>query len=94
VSHTFLNGNRPGVFGAAINIHPAAFNLYVGVDYIDPRLVVGPEIDGREIYLPRYQKSLNVYAGLGFNFGRPKFLKEQAAQAKAEAKAKRQARRR
>ena len=94
VSHTFLNGNRPGVFGAAINIHPAAFNLYVGVDYIDPRLVVGPEIEGREIYLPRYQKSLNVYAGLGFNFGRPKFLKEQAAQDKAEAKAKRQARRR
>ena len=93
VSHTFLNGNRPGVFGAAINLHPAALNIYVGLDYIDPNLVVGPNFGGTDIYLPRYQKSLNVYAGVGFNFGRPKFLKEAAAEAKAAAKAKRAARR-
>ena len=31
-SHTFLNGNTPGIFGAAINIHPRAINIFVGMD--------------------------------------------------------------
>lgn len=94
VSHTFLNKSRPGIFGAALNIHPTAINIFVGMDYIDPNLVVGPKVGGTNIPLPRYQKSVNLYAGVGFNFGRPKFLKQEAAQAKAQAKAKRQARRR
>ena len=94
VSHTFLNGNRPGVFGAALNIHPAGLNIFVGMDYIDPNLVVGPKVGNTNLLLPRYQKSLNLYAGVGFNFGRPEFLKREAADAKAAAKAKRYARRR
>ena len=87
VSHTFLNENRPGVFGAALNIHPAALNIFVGMDYIDPNLVLGPKVGNTTILLPRYQKSINLYAGVGFNFGRPKFMREQAAAAKAERKA-------
>jgi hypothetical protein len=27
------------------------------------------------IYIPRYAKSLNVYFGFAFNFGRPKHLR-------------------
>jgi hypothetical protein len=93
VSHTFLNSNRLGVFGAALNFHPAGINIYVGLDYFDPNLVVGPKAGKTQIYLPRYQKSFNVYAGVGFNFGRPRFIKEAAAQAKAEYQSKRLERR-
>ena len=94
VSHTFLNSNRLGVFGAAINIHSAGLNLFVGLDYIDTNLVVGPKAGGSNIYLPRYQKSFNVYAGLGFNFGRPQFIKDAADAAKQEYQLKRLERRR
>ena len=75
-SHTFLNENRPGVFGFAFNLHPSVLNIYAGVDFIDPQWVNGPSIEGTQIPLPRYMKSMNAYVGVGFNFGRPKFLKE------------------
>ena len=39
-SHTFLNGNQPGVLGWALNIHPPGFNLFIGADYIDTRFAV------------------------------------------------------
>ena len=86
VSHTFLNGNKPGIFGAALNIHPAGVNLYIGVDFIDVNLVKYtrdiPEemelpfpMNINPVYIPRYAKSLNVYFGFAFNFGRPKHLR-------------------
>ena len=84
-SHTFLNGNRPGIFGAAINFHPAAINLYVGMDYIDPNLVYATNLNGFDLYVPRYATSLNVYAGLAFNFGRAKYVR-QAAKLERQAK--------
>lgn len=74
VSHTMLNGNKFGVLGFALNIHPSVINIYVGADYVDMRMVKGPE--SLPINIPRYAKSLNVYAGVGFNFGRPKHLRE------------------
>ena len=75
-SHTFLNKNRPGVLGFALNIHPSVLNIYAGVDYIDTQWVNGPIVGSAPIPLPRYMKSINAYVGVGFNFGRPKFLKE------------------
>jgi hypothetical protein len=75
-SHTFLNKNRPGIFGFALNVHPCAFNIYAGVDFIDTQWVHGPTVNGRAIPLPRYMKSMNAYVGVGFNLGRPKFMKE------------------
>ena len=75
VSHTFLNENRPGVFGFALNIHPSVINIYAGVDYIDTQWVKGPKVQDVSIPLPRYAKSVNAYVGVGFNFGRPKFMK-------------------
>ena len=75
-SHTFLNKNRPGIFGFALNVHPCALNIYAGVDFIDTQMVGGLELDGVQVTLPRYMKSMNAYMGLGFNFGRPKFMKE------------------
>lgn len=76
VSHTFVNKNRLGIFGCAINFHPCALNLYAGVDFIDAHWVKGPTIGGMQPSLPRYAKSANAYIGFGFNFGRPKFMKE------------------
>ena len=74
-SHTFLSGNRPGVLGFALNIHPEAVNIFLGADYIDTRYVKGPTINGMQPLLGRYTKSLNLYAGMSFNFGRPKHLR-------------------
>lgn len=74
-SHTFLNHNRPGVFGFALNIHPSVLNIYAGVDFVDTQFVNGPTVEGVQVPLPRYMKSMNAYMGVGFNFGRPKFLK-------------------
>ena len=76
-SHTFLNHNRPGVFGFALNIHPSVLNIYAGLDFIDTKWVNGPTINGTQVPLPRYMKSMNAYVGVGFNFGRPKFLREE-----------------
>ena len=78
-SHTFLNNNRLGVLGFALNIHPRALNIYAGRDFIDTSWVKGPTIKGVQPPLPRYQKSLNAYVGLGFNFGRPKFMRAEKA---------------
>lgn len=78
-SHTFLNNNRLGVLGFALNIHPRVFNIYAGLDFIDTNWVKGPTIRGVQPSLPRYQKSLNAYVGFGFNFGRPKFLRAEKA---------------
>lgn len=80
-SHTFLNGNTPGIFGAAINIHPRAINIFVGMDYIsstknttDFEPTTMSEIDS---LLSPKATSYNIYIGVGFNFGRPDFLVEQ-----------------
>ena len=75
VSHTFVNKNRLGIFGCAVNFHPCAINIYAGVDFIDTQWVKGPTLGGFQPSLPRYAKSANAYIGVGFNFGRPKFLK-------------------
>ena len=95
-SHTFFNNNRPGIFGAAINIHPSVLNIYVAADFIDPNFVLGPEIEalgGKNLLISRYAKTINLYAGVGFNFARPKFIRQEAKQLKAELKAERKAER-
>ncbi len=78
-SHTFLNHNRLGILGFALNIHPRVINIYAGLDFIDTSWVKGPTIGGVQPPLPRYQKSLNAYVGVGFNFGRPKFMRTEKA---------------
>ena len=91
-SHTFFNNNRPGIFGAAINIHPRVLNIYVAADFIDPNFVLGPEIaalGGKNLLISRYAKTINLYAGVGFNFGRPKFIRQELKEKKAERKAAR-----
>ena len=75
VSHTFLNRNRPGIFGFALNIHPCGINIYTGLDFIDSQWVNGPVVGGSNIPLPRYMKSMNAYIGIGFNLARPKYVK-------------------
>ena len=69
VSHTFLNGNRPGVLGWALNLHPPGFNLFLGADFIDTRFAVYNKIP-----VPKYMTSANVYVGLGFNLGKAKYM--------------------
>ena len=80
-SHTFLNGNTPGIYGAAVNIHPRAINIFFGMDYIsnsknttDFEPTTMSEIDSM---LSPKATSYNFYIGVGFNFGRPDFLVEQ-----------------
>lgn len=75
VSHTMLNGNDAGIFGAAINFHPALFNFYLGVDFIDSNYVNLLSGTDQILPFPRNAKSLNVYAGVAFNFARPKHLR-------------------
>ena len=87
VSHTFLANNKVGVLGAAINIHPRALNIFVGADFVDTRYVTHGGIT-----MPRYMNSINVYAGVGFNFARPAFIKKAEREAKEARKLKRQAR--
>lgn len=79
-SHTFLNGNTPGIFGAAVNIHPRAINIFFGMDYIGSRKnmtdfepTTMSEVDSM---LSPKATSYNFYVGVGFNFGRPDFLIE------------------
>ena len=80
-SHTFLNGNTPGIYGAAVNIHPRAINIFFGMDYIsntknttnfEPTSM--SEIN--QMLSPK-ATSYNFFVGVGFNFGRPDFLVEQ-----------------
>ena len=70
-SHTFLNGNQPGVFGWALNIHPTGFNLFLGADFIDTRFAVY----NKSIPIPQYMTSANIYLGVGFNLGKAKYMK-------------------
>lgn len=72
LSHTFLSRNKLGVLGFALNIHPSVINIFLGVDYVGLKM-------GRygSIPVPISQKSINLYAGVGFNFGRPKYVREQ-----------------
>ena len=86
VSHTFFNHNTPGVLGFALNLHPAGLNVFVGADYIDCNYVTY-----KGVPIPRDMKSLNVYAGVGFNFGRPKHIKAAEQEMKAAYKQKRAA---
>lgn len=71
VSHTFFNHNTPGILGFALNLHPAGLNVFVGADYLGFNFV-----KFKNIPIPRDMKSVNIYAGVGFNFGRPKHIKE------------------
>ena len=68
ISQTFMNRQRIGVLGFALNIHPCAVNFFAGLDFIDTAWISGPG----SLPLPRYMKSVNVYFGLGFNLARPK----------------------
>ena len=70
-SHTFFNGNQPGVFGWALNIHPTGFNLFLGADFIDTRFAVY----NNSIPLPKMMTSANIYVGVGFNLGKAKYMK-------------------
>lgn len=81
-SQTLLNGNEPGIYGLAVNLHPKAINIFFGMDYITGDiedtygdfLVSFPAFDAPEYPSPN---SFNFYIGVGFNFGRPDFLIEQ-----------------
>lgn len=88
-SHTFLNGNKPGVFGAAINIHPRAINIFVGMDFVDYKCAVMD--NGARIF--RRPTSRSIYAGVGFNFSRPKFMREDERAAKEARRLERKGRR-
>ena len=69
-SHTFLNGNQPGVLGWALNLHPPGFHLFLGADFIDTRFAVY----NQTIPIPQYMTSANVYVGVGFNLGKAKYM--------------------
>ena len=69
-SHTFLNGNQPGVLGWALNIHPTGFNFFIGADFIDTRFAV----INQTIPVPKMMTSANVYVGVGFNLGKAKYM--------------------
>ena len=77
-SHTFLNGNQPGVLGWALNLHPPGFNFFLGADFIDTRFAVYTINKGtsyeKTIPVPRYMTSANVYVGVGFNLGKAKYM--------------------
>ena len=77
-SHTFLNGNQPGVLGWALNIHPTGFHLFLGADFIDTRFAVY----NQSIPIPQMLSSANVYVGLGFNLGKAKYMKSMQGKSK------------
>ena len=68
LSHTFFSHNRFGVFGFAVNFHPNGFNFFLGSDFINFRMAKGAPI-------PVNMTSMNLYMGLGFNFGKAHFRK-------------------
>lgn len=71
VSHTLLSRNRLGIWGFALNIHPAGINIFAGADYIPMKMVKWEDIP-----VPYNMRSLNLYMGLGFNLGRAKYAKK------------------
>ena len=83
-SHTFLNGNQPGVLGWALNIHPTGFNLFLGADFIDTRFAVY----NQKIPVPKMMTSANVYVGVGFNLGKAKYMRSMQKPAKKDKKNK------
>ncbi len=83
VSHTFANRNRAGIFGFALNVHPAGFNLFLGADYIDCNFA-----KYKEVPVPKFAKSVNFYFGMGFNLGKAKYMKSMQSAPKAEKPAK------
>lgn len=89
VSKTFLVGEDIDIFGVALNIHPRGLNIFVGADFVDSKFVRGPKgsvIFGRPT-------SHSIYAGVGFNFGRPTYVRMASAERKAERKERREQRR-
>ena len=68
LSHTLCGRNRVGIFGFALNVHTPGVNLFVGTDYIGATSVAAGSFN-----VPKYQKSLCYYFGLGFNLGENKF---------------------
>ena len=83
-THTFLNGNQPGVLGWALNIHPTGFNLFLGADFIDTRFAVY----NQKIPVPKMMSSANVYLGVGFNLGKAKYMRSMQKPAKKDKKSK------
>ena len=83
-SHTFLNGNQPGVLGWALNLHPPGFHLFLGADFIDTRFAV----INQTIPVPKMMTSANVYVGVGFNLGKAKYMKSMQKPAKKDKKEK------
>lgn len=82
VSHTFLNGNQPGVLGGALNIHPTGINLFVGADFVDTRFAIYTNKNNKAISIPKMMTSANVYIGVGFNLGKAKYMKSMQKQPK------------
>lgn len=81
-SHTFLNGNQPGVLGWALNIHPTGFHIFLGADFIDTRFAVY----NQTIPIPKMMSSANVYLGVGFNLGKAKYMKSMQKKTKKDKK--------
>lgn len=81
-SHTFLNGNRPGVLGWALNLHPPGFHLFLGADFIDTRFAVY----NKTLPIPKMMTSANVYLGVGFNLGKAKYMKSMQKRSKKSDK--------
>ncbi len=81
-SHTYLNGNAPGIYGAAVNIHPRAINIFFGMDYIGSKKNYVDEFTPTTMseldqFMSPKATSYNFFVGIGFNFGRPDFLVDQ-----------------
>ena len=81
-SHTYLNGNTPGIYGAAVNIHPRAINIFFGMDYIGSKKNYVDEFTPTTMseldqFMSPKATSYNFFVGIGFNFGRPDFLVDQ-----------------
>lgn len=81
VSHTFLNRNKLGIFGFALNMHPAGLNLFIGADYIGCSYA-----KYNNAPIPKTMKSANVYFGLGFNLGKAKYMKSMQPKPKKNRK--------
>lgn len=71
-SHTFLNGNKLGVMGFALNIHPRGLNLFLGTDFVDFKRAKSKSIP---VGIPVSLQSTNVYFGFGFSFKRATYTK-------------------
>lgn len=82
-SHTFLNHNKAGIFGFALNVHPTGFNLFVGADYIDCNFAKYGNAP-----VPKFAKSMNLYFGMGFNLGKAKYMRSMQPKAKSAKPAK------